>query len=82
MAKNKKLGSLGPQPHWLRMSVDQRQKTKNYIKNGLLGWVRDDGVKIPGARRIYEGLEAEKGFDLRHIERWSAQRLSIARNRI
>ncbi len=83
MAKKKKpaIGSLGPQPHWLRMSIADRQKTKNYIKNGLLGWTRD-GVKIPAARKIYSGLSAEHGYDLRHIERWSAAKLSTARNRI
>ncbi len=83
MAKKKKpkLGALGPQPHWLRMSVEQRERTKNYIKNGLLGWERD-GIKIPAARNIYHSLDAKDGFDLRHIERWPAAKLATARNRI
>ncbi len=83
MAKKKKgkIGALGPQSHWLRMSVDQREKTKNYIKNGMLGYERD-GIRIPGTRRIYKGLGASEGYDLRHIERWSAAKLATARNRI
>jgi hypothetical protein len=76
-----KIGALGPQPHWLRMSIEQRERTKNYIKNGLLGWERD-GVKIPSARRIYVGLSSGDGYDLRHIERWSAAKLTRARERI
>jgi hypothetical protein len=81
-SKKKKLGSLGPQPHWLRMSVAERAKTKQYIKEGLLGYTRPDGVDIPGARRIYRGLESASGYDLRHIERWSAAKLKAARRHI
>jgi hypothetical protein len=85
MAKKKKpkvkLGALGPQPHWLRMSIEQRERTRNYIKNGLLGWERD-GVKIPSARRIYRDLKPSDGFNLQHIERWSAAKLARARERI
>lgn len=83
MAKKKKvLGALGPQPHWLRLSLSQREKTKQYIKEGLQGWVRDDGVSIPGARRVYVGLSSRDGYDLRHIERWTAAKLARARERI
>jgi hypothetical protein len=84
MAKKKKppVGSLGPKPHWLKLSVADRERTKQYIKEGLQGYVRQDGVKIPGARRIYSGLTPENGFDLRHIERWSAGKLRTARERI
>jgi hypothetical protein len=83
VAKKKKvLGAQGPQPHWLRMSVSERAKTKQYIKEGLQGYERTDGITIPGARRIYEGLHANSGFDLRHIERWSAAKLKTAKNRI
>jgi len=82
MAKKKKIGSLGPQPHWLRMSVSERAKTKEYIKSGLQGYERDDGTKIPGARRIFTGLAANEGFDLRHIERWPAAKLKTARHKI
>jgi len=84
MAKKKKtkLGALGPAPHWLDMSLAERAKTKIYIKEGLQGYERDDGTKIPSARRIYSGLKASDGFDLRHVERWSAAKLRTARNRI
>jgi len=82
MAKKKKIGSLGPQPHWMRLSIADRAKTKEYIKAGLQGYERSDGVSIPGARRLYEGLRASQGYDLRHIERWSAAKLKTARNRI
>ena len=83
MAKRKKkLGALGPQPHWLRMSVAQRERTKQYIKEGLQGYLRPDGVKIPGARNLFTGMDASNGYDLRHIERWSAQKLSSARQRV
>lgn len=77
-----KVGALGPAAHWLDLSVLQRAQTRQYIKEGLRGYTRTDGVKVPGARRIYKGLEASKGYDLRHIERWSAARLKTARNRI
>jgi hypothetical protein len=80
--RKKKPGSLGPQPHWLRMSLEQRERTKQYIKEGLQGYERSDGIKIPGARRLYKGLDASNGFDLRHVERWSAAKLATARNRI
>ena len=80
--KKPKLGSLGPAAHWLDMSIAKREETKNYIKNGLLGWVRDDGIKIPAARRIYDKLSSRDGYDLRHIERWSAAKLATVRNRI
>lgn len=81
MAKKKKstLGSQGPQPHWLRMSPAERAKTKQYIKESLLGYTRDDGIHVPGVRRIYSGFEAGDGYDLRHIERWPASRLKSAR---
>jgi hypothetical protein len=83
MAKRKnKIGSSGPQPYWLRMSVGERLKTKQYIKEGLLGFEREDGVKVPAARSIYKGLSASDGYDLSHIERWSAQRLKSARMKI
>lgn len=88
MAKRKrsraefKLGALGPQPHWLRMSVAQREKTKQYIKEGLLGRVTDEGAKIPGARSIFKNLEASEGFNLTHVERWSASKLKKARSYI
>jgi hypothetical protein len=82
ISKKKKFGSLGPQPHWLRMSISEREKTKQYIKEGLQGYVRADGISIPAARRIYRGLDAENGFDLRHIERWPAAKLRTARTRI
>lgn len=80
--KKPKLGSLGPQPHWLRMSIDQRAKTKQYIKESFNGYVRTDGVTVPGVRRVYAGFDAAHGYDLRHIERWSAAKLKAARNRI
>jgi hypothetical protein len=64
------------------MSVGERAKTKEYIKAGLQGYERSDGVEIPGARRLYEGLSAADGFDLRHIERWTAAKLKSARHRI
>lgn len=64
------------------MSVSERAKTKEYIKTGLQGYERSDGVTIPGTRRIYKGLSASEGFDLRHIERWSAAKLATAKNRI
>jgi hypothetical protein len=79
--KSKK-GSAGPSTHWLNMSVAQRAKTKQYIKEGLNGHIRQDGVSIPGARRIFSGLDAKHGFDLRHVERWSAAKLNTARTRI
>jgi hypothetical protein len=77
-----KIGALGPQPHWLDMSVADRARTKQYIKEGLQGYVRPDGVSIPGARRIYKGMSASDGFDLSHIERWSSAKLAQARNRV
>lgn len=77
-----KVGSLGPQPHWLRLSPSQREKTRQYIREGLEGYVRSDGIKIPGARKIYQGFEASSGYDLRHVERWSAAQLAHARKRI
>lgn len=83
MAKKKKiLGSLGPAAHWLDMSIAERAKTKAYIKEGLQGYERSDGVSIPGARRIFKGLQSGDGYDLRHIERWSAAKLKTARRRI
>jgi hypothetical protein len=83
MAKKKKpkIGALGPQPHWLDMSFAERAKTKQYIKESLQGYTRADGVEIPGARRIYKGMDSADGFDLRHIERWSAAKLAKARER-
>jgi hypothetical protein len=80
--KKKKLGSSGPQPHWLRMSIAERAKTKAYIKAGLQGYERVDGVIIPGARKIYRGLSASDGYRLDHIERWPASKLKTARERI
>lgn len=80
--KKKKLGALGPAAHWLDMSVAERAKTKQYIKEGLQGYEREDGTRIPAARRVYAGLSAHDGFDLRHIERWSAATLAKARKRI
>ena len=77
-----KIGALGPKPYWLRMSIDERAITRQYIKEGLQGYIREDGTAIPGARRIYKGLEASKGYDLRHIERWSKQRLDYARRQV
>ena len=83
MSKSKKkLGALGPQPHWLRMSQLQRERTKQYIKEGLQGYTRPDGVKIPSARDLFRHMNASDGFDLRHIERWSAQKLASARQRV
>jgi hypothetical protein len=84
MAKKKKpkLGALGPQPYWLKMSVAERARTKQYIKEGLHGYTTAAGVDIPGARRIYRGLDAANGYDLRHIERWPAAKLKVARERI
>jgi hypothetical protein len=84
VAKKKKspVGSLGPKPHWLKLSVADRERTKQYIKEGLQGYVRQDGIRVPGARRIYSGLTSKDGFDLRHIERWPAARLRTARERI
>src|ERR1700677_5215766 len=84
MAKKKKpkIGAMGPQPHWLQMSIAEREKTKRYIKEGLAGYVRSDGISIPAARRIYSGLNAADGYDLRHVERWSAAKLDHARKRI
>jgi hypothetical protein len=79
--KSKK-GSAGPSSHWLNMSIAQRAKTKQYIKEGLNGYTREDGVSIPGARRIFSGLDAKHGFDLRHVERWSAAKLNAARTSI
>ncbi len=64
------------------MSALERARTRQYIKEGLKGYVRSDGVKIPGARNIYSGLQARDGFDLRHIERWSAAQLRAARERV
>jgi hypothetical protein len=81
-SKKKKLGTQGPQPYWLRMSVAERAKTKAYIKAGFQGYERADGVTIPSARRIYSGLDATHGYDLRHIERWPAAKLKTARERL
>jgi len=64
------------------MSVSQRERTKQYIKEGLRGYERTDGISIPGARRIYRGFDASYGYDLRHIERWPAARLKAAREHI
>jgi hypothetical protein len=64
------------------MSVSEREITKRYIKEGLQGYVRDDGIHVPGARRIFTGLSSENGYDLRHIERWSSAKLATARKRI
>jgi hypothetical protein len=82
MAKKKKFGSLGPQPWYLKLSRDARDKLKQNIKEGLQGYVRPDGIAVPGARRIYKGLGAADGFDLRHIERWSAATYKKARERV
>jgi hypothetical protein len=84
MAKRKKseLDSLGPAAHWLDLSVSKRAELKQYIRDGFNGGIRSDGVSVPGVRRIYRGLFASDGFDLRHIERWSAAKLAKARNRI
>lgn len=80
--KKKKLGSLGPAAHWLDMSLLQRERTKQYIKESFNGYTRADGVEIPSVRRIYRGLSASDGYDLRHIERWTAAKLKTARDRI
>ncbi len=77
-----KVGALGPASYWLDLSELQRVKTRQYIKEGLQGYVRTDGINVPGARRIYKGLEASSGYDLRHIERWSLARLRHATVRI
>lgn len=86
MAKKKKapIGAAGPQPYFMEKykTPDAREKLKQYIKEGLNGYVRQDGVAIPGARRIYRGLAAGDGYDLRHIERWPAARLRNAERRI
>lgn len=82
MASKKKRGAFGPASHWLDLSIEQRAKTKQYIKEGLQGYERSDGVRIPGARRIYKGLTSSEGFDLRHVERWTAAKLAMARDRI
>jgi hypothetical protein len=80
--KKPKVGSLGPQPHWMRMSVADRARTKQYIKAGFYGHYLSDGTQIPGIRRIYTKFDAKNGFDLRHIERWSSARLKSARSHI
>lgn len=84
MAKKKKpkVGALGPQPYWLRMSLTERERTKQYIKESFNGYVRADGVAVPSLRRVYSGFDATHGYDLRHIERWPAAKLKSARNRI
>lgn len=82
VAPRAKIGSAGPTTAWLKMSTAQRERTKQYIKDAFNGYVRDDGVTVPSVRRIYSGLDAKDGFDLRHIERWSSTRLAKARNRI
>lgn len=69
MAKRKKkLGALGPTSAWLRVPVGERAKLKVDII---------DGVKK--SRRLFKGLTAADGFDLRHPERWSTQKLNKAR---
>lgn len=70
MAKRKKkLGALGPTSAWLRVPVGERAKLKADII---------DGVKK--SRRLFKGLTAKDGFDLRHPERWSTAKLKKARN--
>lgn len=82
VTKKKKLGALGPAAHWLDLSPSERAKTKEYIKDAFKGYERTDGTIVPSVRRIYKGLSPAEGYDLRHIERWSAARLATARNRI
>lgn len=82
VSRKSAIGSAGPTAAWLKMSVAQRERTKQYIKEGFNGYTRDDGVNVPGIRRIYSGFDAATGFDLRHIERWPAARIAKARNRI
>ncbi len=72
MAKRKtKIGALGPTPAWLKLSVPVRARVKTDIKLGL---------RL--ARKLYKGLTPDEGFDLRHVERWSAAKLKKARERI
>jgi hypothetical protein len=77
-----KKGSLGPQPYWLQMSVAERARTKQYIKESLQGYRRADGIDVPGLRKIYSGFTADNGFDLRHIERWPSSKMKSARKYI
>lgn len=79
--RNPKIGAKGPTPAWLRLSIAQREKLKADIKLGFQGEERN-GIKIPGVRRVFTGYAADEGFDLRHIERWSAAKLSRARHDI
>jgi len=75
-------GSAGPKAYWLDMSATERAHTKEYIKAGLRGYDREEGIHVPGVRRVYSGFSAADGYDLRHIERWSAAKLKSARRYI
>lgn len=81
MAKKRKpkLGAKGPTPAWLRLSVAQRAALKEDIKRGFQGEERN-GIKIPSARRIFEGYQSKDGYDLRHIERWTPAQLRRVRH--
>lgn len=81
-AKKKKLGALGPAAHWLDLSPAERAKTKQYIKDAFLGYETTSGIKIPSLRNVYRDFESRNGYDLRHIERWSATKLKAAREHI
>lgn len=81
-SKSTKIGALGPTSYWLDLSLSRRAELKDYINGAFKGHTRPDGVSVPSVRRIYTGLNAKDGYDLRHIERWSKSRIDNARKYI